>query len=407
MGSALQDQGKLDAAVQSYEPALALKPDYAEAHGNLGTALVTLGRIDEACQCFERAVKLTPRSPRFHQLLSGMKKFTADDPQLADLRALAREVDSFSEAQQIDLHFALGKACDGIGAREEAFRHYLSGNALKPKHLGYDERKWLDRLEHVRLSFAPAIMESHAGSGDPSPVPIFIVGMPRSGSTLIEQILASHPKVHGAGELNNFEDEIARIDPKAIFDGVPSTEALHAVGTRYLSALRVRAPDAVRITDKMLGNFRYAGLIHLALPNARIIHSRPDPIDTLLSCFCTLFDKSSLPFTYDLVELGRHYRAYQRMMDHWRTVLPEGVMLEIDYEELVDDLEGQARRIVAHCGLDWDDACLSFHKTQRPVSTASALQVRQPIYRSSVGRWRPDAEVLRPLTDALRAGRDA
>ncbi len=162
------------------------------------------------------------------------------------------------------------------------------------------------------------------------------------------------------------------------------------------------APRARRITDKMPANFRYAGLIHLALPNARIVHMRRDPVDTCLSCFSILFGGDQ-PFTYDLGELGRYYRAYQRLMEHWRAVLPPGVMIEVQYEALVGDFEPEARRILAHCGLEWNEACLDFHQTERPVHTASSVQVRQPIYRSSVGRWRPDAEELRPLLDALAA----
>src|SRR5208282_3755004 len=154
---------------------------------------------------------------------------------------------------------------------------------------------------------------------------------------------------------------------------------------------------ATRICDKTPWNFQYAGLIHAALPQARIIHTRRDPIDTCLSIFATLFRAASQPYSYDLGELGRYYRAYEKVMAHWRNVLPAGVMLEVQYEEVVDDLERQARRIVAHCGLEWDDACLEFHKTERAVRTVSHAQVRQPIYRSSVGRWRPDAALLRPL----------
>jgi len=185
---------------------------------------------------------------------------------------------------------------------------------------------------------------------------------------------------------------------------VATAEELQRLGADYLNRLKTAlpAPPRVwrRITDKMPANFRLVGLIHLALPNARIIHTCRDPVDTCLSCFSIHFTADQ-PFAYDLGELGRYYRAYYSLMEHWRQVLPEGVMLDVHYEDLVGDLEGQARRIVAHCGLEWDDACLAYDKTARPVKTASAAQVRQPIYRSSVGRWRPDADVLRPLLDGL------
>jgi len=185
-------------------------------------------------------------------------------------------------------------------------------------------------------------------------------------------------------------------------DGVGSPldgERLRRLGATYLCGLTVAAPAADKIIDK---NFRFVGLIHLALPNARIIHTCRDPIDTCLSCFSKLFTDEQ-PFTYDLGELGRYYRAYQKLMEHWRHVLPPGVMLDVQYEELVIDFEEQARRIVTHCGLEWDDCCLSFYEKQRPVKTASVVQVRQPVYRSSVGRWRPDRDLLRPLLEALGA----
>jgi hypothetical protein len=227
--------------------------------------------------------------------------------------------------------------------------------------------------------------------------------MPRSGTTLVEQMLASHPLVHGAGELMEFEAAVAALDG---LGGVPADidgAALRRIGAGYVARVRALAPQALRITDKMPGNFRFAGLIHLALPNARIIHLRRDPIDTCLSCFSILFGGDQ-PFTYHLGELGRYYRAYAALMDHWRSVLPPEVMLDVHYEELVGDFEPQARRILTHCRLDWDQACAEFYNTERPVHTASAAQVRQPVYQTSVGRWRPADETLRPLLAALGRG---
>jgi len=178
-------------------------------------------------------------------------------------------------------------------------------------------------------------------------------------------------------------------------------EELHQIGIHYLQRVRKIAPMAERITNKMPGNFRYVGLIRLAFPNARIIHIRRDPLDTCLSCFSILFMHDYQPFSYDLAELGRYYRAYTALMEHWREVLPLEHILEVQYEELVVNFEPLARRIVAYCGLDWDAACLEFHKTKRPVWTASAIQVRQPIYRSSIGRWKAYEDMLRPLSEAL------
>ena len=261
-------------------------------------------------------------------------------------------------------------------------------------------------LDRIRAVFTAELMHQKRDLGDPSMIPVFIVGMPRSGTTLVEQILASHPKVFGAGELSEFSKAVTSLGmPNGALsfpETVPglSAEQLRQLGTSYLDAIEAAAPGAERITDKMPANFRFVGLIHLALPNARIIHMRRDPVDTCLSCFSLLF-VGDLPYCYDLGELGRYYRAYQTLMEHWRQVLPAGVMLEVQYEEVVADVERQARQIVAYCGLEWDDACLAFYRTQRPIRTSSAAQVRQPIYRTSVGRWKPYRHLLQPLIKEL------
>jgi tetratricopeptide (TPR) repeat protein len=400
LGSALQLLGRHDEALAQFDRALALAPDLAEAHHGRGTVLRTLGQLDEARQELETAITLAPRRAEFYRSLAEAKRFTEGDPHRAMIEALARDMASLSEEEQVHLHFALGKVYGDLGEDQRAFDHLVKGNALKRRQIVYDEAAALAQLERIRALFGAEAMRERAGQGDPSPVPVFILGMPRSGTTLVEQMLASHPQVHGAGELSDFTAAVAGLDGP---DGVPADiggAELRRIGARYVARVRPLAPGALRITDKMPANFRFAGLIHLALPNARIIHLRRDPVDTCLSCFSILFGGDQ-PHTYDLGELGRYYRAYQRLMEHWRAVLPLGVMLEVQYEALVGDFEPQARRIVAHCGLEWDDACLDFYKTQRPVHTASAVQVRRPVYQTSVGRWRPPEDLLRPLLDAL------
>ena len=246
----------------------------------------------------------------------------------------------------------------------------------------------------VRETFDAELLRRFAGAGDPSHVPIFILGMPRSGSTLVEQILASHPAVHGAGELRNLW-----MRANSILDGggrvIPFPACVHRfdatvlrrLGHDYLADLPPLPAGKTRVTDKAPSNFWFVGLIRLILPNAKIIHTVRDPRDTCLSCFSTLFT-SSQQFSYDLGELGRYYRHYRDLMAHWQTVLPAGSMLDVAYEDVVDDLEQQARRLLDHCGLPWDDRCLSFHRTERPVATASNVQVRRPLHGRSVARWR-------------------
>ena len=406
-GKAQQASGHYDAAIAKYRKACALQPGLATVHAHLGSALQELGRIDEAQRCFENAIAADPRYTAAYLALVSLRKTAADDPYLAKLETLAQDMLALNASDRVHLHFALGKALDDIGEHQRAFQHFLTGNALHRQRIAYDEAEILGRLERIRNIFTAELVRG-SGSGLYNATPIFIVGMPRSGSTLVEQVLASHPLVFGAGEISDFGDEMRRVKAATASLRFPESipTQLRELGASYLDRMEGLArnvatgkPPPERITDKTLANFWYAGLIHMALPAARIIHICRDPIDTCLSCFSTMF--STQPFTFDLGELGRYYRAYSETMAHWRRVLPPDVILDVHYEMLVADLEPQARRIIAHCGLEWNDACLSPHRAERPVRTASVAQVRQPVYSSAVGRWRPDEETLRPLIDAL------
>jgi tetratricopeptide (TPR) repeat protein len=400
MGNVLQSRGELMRAVTCYERAIALKPDFAEARHNLGNTLLDQGKLEEARLAYEEAISLAPKSGRFYRSLVKASRVVTKDHHLEAMERLARDIASLSITDQIELHFALGNAYTDLEQHDRSFSHLLEGNALKRRELGYDEATTLGVFDRMRAVFTADLMSGMRGAGDASKIPIFIVGMLRSGTTLVEQILASHPKVYGAGELRHFSHLAASLPGfPEIVRGL-SAERLRQLGASYVDAVRAMAPEAERITDKMPGNFALAGLIHLALPNARIIHMRRDPIDTCLSCFSILFTNGQ-PYSYDLVELGRYYKAYEELMEHWRSVLPPGVMLEVHYEDVVSDLERQVRRVVAHCGLEWNDACLEFHEVRRTVRTASAAQVREPIYRSSMGRWRRYQELLRPLITEL------
>ena len=302
----------------------------------------------------------------------------------------------------------MAKAYEDTAQFDRAFRHLLEGNSLKRAHVSYNEIETLAGMRQLEETFTCELIREWEGTGEQSSVPIFIVGMLRSGSTLVEQILASHPEVFGAGELKYFGRSVASM-PEG--QGISSADLqtgscvpggrLRDLGTRYLAELRRLAPDAIGITDKMPSNFLNLGLIHLALPNAAIIHTIRDPLDTCVSCFSKLFDDPQ-PHTYDLAELGRYYRSYRDLMAHWRRVLPPQRILDVHYEEVVRDLELVARRIVSHCGLQWDPKCLDFHLTKRPVRTSSALQVRQPLYKGSAGTGPPLPGVHRAAADGAR-----
>jgi tetratricopeptide (TPR) repeat protein len=404
-GLALNMSNRPDEGLESYELALQLEPQSAEAHHGIGLVLQTLGRLADARVALERALALAPDKPSHHRALAEMKRFNAGDPQIAQMKRLAEGMGAFAEEQQAELHFALGKMYGDLERHGDAFPHLMAGNAIKHRLEDYDERANLEMMRHIQKVFTAGLLQRNAGLGDPSDAPVFILGMPRSGSTLTEQILASHPQVFGAGELRYLGDAAKAFRGSRVEDYFPeiaksmSGEQLRAFGARYIEQVRPLAPGAARITDKMPANFRFIGLIRMALPNARIIHTKRDPLDTCLSCFSRLFGKKT--FTSDLGTLGRYYRAYSDLMEHWRTVLPPGAMLEVQYEDLVQDFEGQARRLVDYCGLAWDARCLAFHQTSRPVRTASVTQVRQPIYRSAIGRWEPYRQFLGPLLEGL------
>ncbi len=405
--SVLLDADRCEEAIAASNRLLSLLPDDADALFGKGAGFIMLGKLADARACLERAVALAPKKARYYRNLAMIRRFEEGDPFLRIMEDLAQDMTSLSEEDQKELHFSLTKAYMDLNQRERAFRHLRDGNALKRRTINYDERATLSEIERIATIFTPELIAAKTGFGDPSPLPVFILGMPRSGTSLAEQILASHPKVFGAGEISEFKDAVASCcrphGKSASFpDGVAAwgERELRCIGRKYIESIIPLAPNSQRITDKLPDNFRFIGLIRLALPNAKIIHCRRDPLDTCLSCFTKLFE-GALDFSYDLAELGRYYRAYQQLMDHWRQVLPEGTMLELDYEAVVADLEGQARRLLDYCGLEWDPACLAFHQTQRPVRTASAAQVRQPIYRSSVGRWQPYRHLLAPLLEAL------
>jgi len=357
-----------------------------------GKRLLEEGRVAEAVPALVSAIAAEPGRGEPYRLLAEIAPEAVTDRHRAALAALAAAPPN---AKTAEVNFALGRLAIWRGEHARAFDHFRAANAAARAAGNYDEVASLRAFEQIAATFGSAYLSERRGTGCDSVRPIFIFGMPRSGTTLIEQILASHPAVFAAGERTIFDDITAEMLG-------PGGTSLRALGERYVAEIaKLAPPSALRVTDKMPANFRFAGLIHLALPNARMIHARRDPVETCLSCFSNSFAAGGLAWTCDLGELGRYCRGYLRLMEHWRTALPAGSMLEVDYEDVVDDLETQARRIVAYCGLPWDDRCLAFYKTERPVKTASVAQVRRPIYRTSLKTADAYGEAIRPLLDAL------
>lgn len=401
LGKVLQALEQHDEAAQAFDRAATLPGTVAEeALVARAALLMETGNKEEAIAAFDRTLERFPGSVRVMAARSDSKTYRADDPDIAGMEASLVRAVRPAISDQMSLHFALGKAYLDTGNSERAFFHLDKGNALKRASFSYDAARTGEWMRKIGAAFTPALMQKLKDAGVASERPVFIVGMPRSGTTLVEQILASHPGIHGAGELSALSYAVERAG--AFPDSVAgwSTDDVERIGRDYLSRTEHLAPDALRLVDKMPANFLHAGLIPLILSGARIIHCRRDPVDTCLSCYSKHFAGEQL-FAYQLDELGAFHREYQALMDSLRKVLPPDRFLEVDYENVVDDLEGEARRLVSFVDMPWDDACLSFYKTRRIVRTASVSQVRHPIYTTSKGRWRRHAAYLGPLLNAL------
>jgi tetratricopeptide (TPR) repeat protein len=379
--------------------ACAARPDRAEAYGELGNLQSELGNLSEARMSLRRAICLDPK-PLYFGRLAKAGKFSVGDPLIAQLQAVAES--GLSPLDQALADFALAKAYDDVGLYARSFERLTLGNQRVRARIAYDEAAALALIGSIAAAFGEELFADPAVGGDPSRKPVFIVGMPRSGSTLIERILATHPAVASIGESNDFA--AARnealgglgLPPFPHYAQALDRDAYRRIAARYLA----RLPDAPRVINKMPGNFAYLGLIARALPNARILYPRRDPMDTCLSCYGEFF-QSGHPFAYDLGELGRYWRACDGLMGHWRAVLPAGMLIEVDYQALVTDPESGTRRMLDHLGLPWDPACLDFSRSPGVVRTASIAQIRQPIYRDSIGRWRRYEAELGELRAAL------
>jgi Flp pilus assembly protein TadD len=401
LGSVYSKMERYEDAEKSYRNAVQLRGFYPQAHNNLGGTLLQMGRSVEARNSFITAIAMNNQYGEPYQNLATNQKFTAGDPIGKMLASAEEKIAAFPPADRIYLQFVLGKYYDDLKQPDDAFKHLAEACAAKRKSHIFEIEAAEKRLAEIAAAFPKGNWADQAESGNASTTPIFIIGMPRSGTTLIEQILASHSHVHGAGEITAFSSVRKDREETWMPDLQDPKERgdLSQRGQRYVDTVQALAPEAKHVTDKMPHNFRYIGLIRMMLPNAKIIHCVRHPVDTCLSCFQQHFAEGQA-WSYDLTELGRFYVAYSRLMEHWRKTLP-GHILDVHYENVVDDLESEARRIIAHCGLEWDDSCLGFHENKRAVRTASQQQVREPIYNRSVGRWQPYEKHLGPLLDAL------
>ncbi len=400
LGNALRRLGRVVAAEAAYRRAIGIESRTGLFHGNLANLLRARGKLAEAEAEHRRAVDLDPAHTDSYRMLAESTSIGADDPLFARMVEQLGS-NATTPARRIDLHFALAAVFENQEDFDQAFGHWEAGNRLKRSMISYDDAVREAAIQNIMDVFNEELPARDADLGCTSDAPIFVLGMPRSGTTLVEQILASHSQVQAGGELTLLR-RLARQARYPEAFAAPEPVDLKGLGESYLAA--AQPLGSPHFTDKMPDNFLRIGLIRLALPNARIIHCRRDPVDTCLSCFRRLFARGGQGFAYDLRELGLEYLRYARLMAHWRTVAP-GAIHELQYEDLIADQAGETRRLLAFCGLPFEDACLRFHETEGTVETASANQVRQKIYRSAAKRWRHYEKHLGPLLEVLRPER--
>ncbi|MGA7539644.1 MAG: sulfotransferase [Steroidobacteraceae bacterium] len=391
--------GQHEQALELYRDLLAGAAQPAEIHLSIAHSLKTLGLTEAAVEEYRTAADARPGYGEAYWSLANLKTYRFTDAQLCEMRAVEAGP-ATSVVDRYHLCFALGKALEDREEYEPSFEFYSRGNALKRASSGYRAETVQTGVRLQREVCTRALLSRQAGAGSPASDPIFIVGLPRSGSTLIEQILASHSAVEGTQELADLPRIVAELEGYPQILTRMAAEDFRRLGERYLRDTRIyRATGRTRFIDKMPNNFRHIGLIHLMLPNATIIDARREPMACCFSCFKQLFAQGQT-FTYDLDDIARYYRTYLELMRHWDSVLP-GRVLRVHYEDVVNDLPGSVRRLLGHCGLEPEPACLAFHRTARSVRTASSEQVRQPIYRDALEQWRHYERWLGPLRDAL------
>ncbi len=413
LGQVLHETDRYDEALEVLKKAVEANPRSPEALNFYGVALKSVGRLDDAREFIIKALKLNDGMFGAYANLNDLVDFSKGEGE-----ELFNRMDAIFESTKnpqadpfLPLHFAYAKALDDRGEHERALEHYIIGGKMKRAQLAYEEKETFGFFDAIKDAFPKQVFENRKYEGIDDERPVFIIGMPRSGSTLVEQILSSHPDVYGAGEVKYLSRAIAQLRdrlpslpryPQMMAKVTPAQ--LDLIAKKYLEALTAGAGNSKRVTDKLLTNYFFVGLIHLLYPKAKFVNTLRDPVDTCLSGFTKLF-KDDMPHSYDLAELGRYYGKYADLMEHWRKVLPEGVLTSVQYEDVVADTETEAKKLIDFIGLKWDPKCLEFHKSDRPVKTASVAQVRKPIYKTAVKRWKKYGSGLQPLIDAIEGSK--
>jgi hypothetical protein len=397
LGITLQKLGRLDEALASYTQAIILKPDYAEAHSNLGVTLQELGRLDEAVASYTQAIALKPDYAEAHRQLASMKKFDAQDEQYSKMLELYFN-EEISEEQRCHINFGLAKACEDLGNFEQAYTHYGEGNVLRKKLLNYDINQDVELFKQLKSSYSKIEKNSlEPNKLSKNLMPIFIVGMPRSGTTLVEQIISSHSQVTGAGELS-----FAAQFGAAIAAGITevNNDALLDFRYNYLNKLQSVSNGNLIVTDKMPQNFRYIGLLAAAFPEAKIIHVKRNPAAVCWANYKQYFESKNIGYCYAIDDVISYHKLYENLMDFLISTLSKRIY-NLDYELLTVNQESETRQLIEYLGLDWDENCLSPQNNTRSVATASNLQVRQKVYQDSSEQWKKYQPFLNGALDGL------
>ena len=364
-------------AEQFINKSLELRPNFPAAFATKSEIFQTKGDMNSAKELALAGIKANPDLPHLYFTLSKVKKFTADDPMLEKMKTLTQKESQFGQTQGMSLNFALFKAYEDVKDYDQAFEHLKTGNDIKWQNVTFDSKTQSNSFIRLKETWTKDHIKKHEGKGCEDETPIFILGMPRSGTTLTEQIISSHPEIYGAGELHF----LSTVDKDF---GFLTLENCKDIGQKYIDQIRSIDEESSKarfITDKMPGNYMRMGLIMATMPNAKIIHCKRNPIDTCLSCYKQLFARGHY-WSYNLDKMAEHYALYHDMMSYWKDIAPDR-FLEINYEDTVGDFENQARKLIDYVGIEWDDACLTPHKSKRAILTASKGQVRKPIYKTS------------------------
>ncbi len=404
LGSAFLRINKLNDAIKSYKKAIALKPDFAVANNNLGIAYLRKGDPKLASKFFENAITITPGYATAHHNLSGVKVYKEKDKQVSLIESLLIE-NNLSQKERIYLNFALAKAYEDLGNHEELFKHLNEGNRIRKKEMSNSIADSEEHNELIKLFFnSNNINNIKLTYRDSLPIrPIFIVGMPRSGTSLVEQIISSHHEVYGAGEVNNFHNIIMPIIEKhAVNENYNlKNDEFALIRKQYSNSLERFYANEKVITDKWILNFKTIGFILSAFPESKIVHLKRDARATCWSIYKHYFSDEGNRWAYDYQDLARFYKSYVGLMDYWHNLFP-GKIYDISYEDLTSNQEKETRNLLKYCDLDWDENCLNFYTNTRAVKTASAVQVRNKMYQGSSDVWRQYSEHLKPLLDALK-----